>query len=494
MIKSVIFDLDGTLTDSYEAIVTSFEYALREKGIKPIEDEKVRRSYIGPALVYSYEKNYDVTRKEADELVEIYRKVYRGGNMYKVRVYDGVEELLKILTDAGFNLFVATSKPKEFAEKVLEKVELSKYFKKIQAPDFSNCEQGKDVLINSIINEFSLLPQECIMVGDTRFDIEGGKKAGVSTIGVTYGYPSPGDFDGADYIINNPLGIKDILLSPIREIPSDIITDIVAEMCIEANCNLNSDIENEIKKSIEKETSAVGKNILGEIELNAKIARNTHRPMCQDTGMVLAFVKLGQDVHITGDTLNDAINKGVAKGYKDGYMRCSVVSDPILRENTGDNTPAIVYTDIVPGKNIEISVMPKGFGSENMSAVEMLKPSASEEGVKEFVIKTVKNAGANPCPPIVVGVGIGGSMDKAALLSKQALIRGIDTSNSNEFYKNMEEELLDKINLTGIGPAGFGGKVTALGVNIETYPTHIAGLPVAVTISCHATRHKTAKI
>ena len=490
MFQNVLFDLDGTLTDSYEAIVTSLEYALEKKGIAP----KTRRSYIGPSLVYSCENVYGTSRELADEVVAEYRRVYRGGNMFKVRIYEGIPQLLESLGRAGVRMFVATSKPEEFAVAILEKIGLSKYFEKIQAPDFKTCEHGKEELIKTIINEFDLNPDECLMVGDTRFDIEGGIKAGVKTVGVTYGYPGEGDFLKADYTVSHPSEIESIVLGGVRNVEAYVVTEKIAQLCKNANYFLNPDIENALKKSVETEANPTGKSILQSIIENAEIAREKQVAICQDTGMALVFAQIGQDVHITGGNITDAINEGVKKGYTEGYLRSSVVEDPLRRKNTGDNTPAIIYYDIVPGNKIKLTVLPKGFGSENMSAVKMLKPSMGEDGVKNFVVETVKNGGPNPCPPVVIGVGIGGSMDKAALLSKKALERGIDKRNPDPYYAEMEQELLEKINKLDIGPAGLGGTTTALGVNIETFPTHIAGLPVAVTVSCHVTRHAFAEI
>ena len=217
-------------------------------------------------------------------------------------------------------------------------------------------------------------------------------------------------------------------------------------------------------------------------------------PICQDTGMACVFIEIGQDVHLTGGNLYDAVNEGVRAGYRDGYLRKSVVKDPVRRGNTGDNTPAMIYTDIVDGENIRITVAPKGFGSENMSAIRMFKPSAGIEGIKDFIIETVENAGPNPCPPMVIGVGIGGTFDKAALLAKKALLRPLGSHNDDEYYAELETEMLEKINALGIGPQGFGGRTTALGLNIETLPTHIAGMPCAININCHVTRHKTEVI
>jgi fumarate hydratase subunit alpha len=229
--------------------------------------------------------------------------------------------------------------------------------------------------------------------------------------------------------------------------------------------------------------------MLDKIIINSDIASKENMPMCQDTGMAVIFVELGQDVHIVGGSLKEAINEGIRQGYSEGYLRKSVVKDPLTRVNTGDNTPAVIHIDIVDGEELKITIAPKGFGSENMSRIKMLKPSDGVEGVKEFVLETVKIAGPNPCPPIIVGVGIGGTFEKAAELSKKALLRSIEERNNDTYYSDLEDELITKINKLGIGPQGFGGKTTALGVNIETYPTHIAGLPVAVNISCHATRH-----
>ncbi len=272
-----------------------------------------------------------------------------------------------------------------------------------------------------------------------------------------------------------------------REINASVITEKIREMCVSANCNLNDDIREAIADAAKSE-NGLAAEILNSLLENAQIACEKQVPICQDTGMAIFFIEVGQDVHITGN-LTDAVNEGVRLGYRDGFLRKSVVKDPLFRENTGDNTPAIIHYNIVDGDKIKITFMPKGFGSENMSAVKMLKPSDGVDGIIDFVVKTISDAASNPCPPVVVGVGIGGSMEKAALLSKAALARPISTSNENEYYANLEKSLLEEINGTGVGPQGFGGKTTALGVNIETFPTHIAGLPVAVTVSCHVTRH-----
>lgn len=275
-----------------------------------------------------------------------------------------------------------------------------------------------------------------------------------------------------------------------REIHIDKIIEVVKNLCIEANYFIGDDIKSALQKSKEEEPYTIAEDVLEKILLNDNIAAENKMPMCQDTGMACVFLEIGQDVHFTGGLLEDAINEGVRQGYKEGYLRKSVVGDPIERINTKDNTPALIYYDIVKGDKVKITVAPKGFGSENMSRIGMLKPADGLQGVKDFIIETVKIAGPNPCPPMVVGVGIGGSFDKAAYLAKKALTRPINIRNKNEFYKDLEEELLEKINNLGIGPQGFGGKTTALGLNIEVYPTHIAGLPVAVNINCHATRHK----
>lgn len=280
----------------------------------------------------------------------------------------------------------------------------------------------------------------------------------------------------------------------IREVKSEIITDLVAKMCIEANCIIAPEIKEAMENARETEQSEVGKTVLLNLLENAQIAKDKMMPICQDTGMAVFFVELGKDVHIVGKNLTDAINDGVKKGYTEGYLRKSVVKDPLIRENTNDNTPAVIYTEQTDGEKIKITYAPKGFGSENKSALKMLNPSDGEQGVIDFVIDTVRKAGANPCPPMVVGVGIGGTMDKAAYLAKKALTREITTENENKFYADMEKELLEKINMLGIGPQGMGGTTTALGVNIEVFPTHIAGLPVAVNINCHATRHASVVI
>lgn len=279
-----------------------------------------------------------------------------------------------------------------------------------------------------------------------------------------------------------------------REVNVDKIIDTVKELCIESNYYLGDDIRNGLKDSIEKEDYPLANDVLKKIYLNADIARDNSMPICQDTGMACVFVEIGQDVHIMGGSLEDAINEGVRRGYEEGFLRKSVVKDPLNRVNTKDNTPAIIYYDIVKGDKVKITVAPKGFGSENMSRIAMLKPSDGVEGVKKFILETVENAGPNPCPPMVVGVGIGGTFDKAAYLAKKALLRPIDKGSEIEFYRELEEELINEINKLGIGPQGFGGRTTALGINIEVYPTHIAGLPVAVNINCHATRHKEREV
>lgn len=274
-----------------------------------------------------------------------------------------------------------------------------------------------------------------------------------------------------------------------RVIHTDTIISNIKEMCIEANYNLSKDMESAIINSPEKEESPIGKQILGQLKENINIAREELIPICQDTGMAIIFMKIGQDVHIDGVNLEDAINEGIRQGYAEGYLRKSVVSDPLIRENTKDNTPGIIHYEIVSGENIEITVAPKGFGSENMSRVYMLKPADGIEGVKAAVLETVKLAGPNACPPMVVGVGVGGSFEKCTLLAKKALTRNLEQRSTIPYVKKLEEELLESINKLGIGPAGLGGRVTALGVNIETYPTHIAGLPVAINICCHVNRH-----
>ncbi len=279
-----------------------------------------------------------------------------------------------------------------------------------------------------------------------------------------------------------------------REISVSKIAEVIEKLCIDANYNLNDDIMIALIDSLKKEESEAGRSILSELVENAKVAKKSEIPMCQDTGMAVVFVDIGQEVHVTGGSLSQAINEGVRRGYGKGYLRKSVVEDPILRTNTGDNTPAVIHYNIIEGNYIRINVVPKGFGSENMSSLRMLKPSDGIDGIKEFVIDTVSKAGSNACPPLIIGVGIGGTMEKATYLSKKALLRPVNERSSFEHLKDLETELLEKINLLGIGPAGLGGMVTALAVNIETFPTHIAGLPVAVNISCHATRHKEAII
>ena len=274
-----------------------------------------------------------------------------------------------------------------------------------------------------------------------------------------------------------------------REISAKSIADAVAKLCIQANCVLNRDVYNALEKAKKTEKSEIGREILCQLTENADIAENEMVPICQDTGMAVIFVEIGQDVHITGGLLKDAVNEGVRKGYTEGYLRKSVVKDPFIRVNTNDNTPAVIHFDIVEGDRIKITVAPKGFGSENMSRIFMLKPSAGIEGAKDAIVKSVDEAGPNPCPPMVVGVGVGGNFEMAAYLAKKALLRPIGSHSDKPHLREMEEELLERMNNLGIGPQGLGGVTTVLGVNVESYPTHIAGMPVAVNISCHVTRH-----
>lgn len=274
-----------------------------------------------------------------------------------------------------------------------------------------------------------------------------------------------------------------------RTVHVDVITENIKEMCVEANHFLSTDMKCALDKAACAEESPLGKQILGQLQENLEIAGSDMIPICQDTGMAVIFMEIGQDVHFEGGLLEDAINEGVRRGYVEGYLRKSVVSDPLIRENTKDNTPAIIHYEMVPGENVKITVAPKGFGSENMSRVFMLKPSDGIEGVKNAVLTAVRDAGPNACPPMVVGVGIGGTFEKCALMAKKALTRPVNENSAIPYIKEMEQELLEKVNCLGIGPGGLGGTTTALAVNINTYPTHIAGLPVAINICCHVNRH-----
>ena len=275
----------------------------------------------------------------------------------------------------------------------------------------------------------------------------------------------------------------------IRTINVDKLTENIREMCIEANHYLTPDMKKRLDEAVQGEESPLGRQILEQLEENLSIASKDMIPICQDTGMAVVFMEIGQDVHFEGGDLTDAVNEGVRQGYVEGYLRKSVVKDPLIRENTKDNTPAILHTTIVPGNQVKITVAPKGFGSENMSRVFMLKPAEGIEGVKQAILTAVKDAGPNACPPMVVGVGIGGTFEKCALMAKQALTRDVSVSSDIPYVADLEKEMLEKINDLGIGPAGLGGRITALAVNINTYPTHIAGLPVAVNICCHVNRH-----
>ena len=276
-----------------------------------------------------------------------------------------------------------------------------------------------------------------------------------------------------------------------REISVTQITDAVERLCIDANTHLPGDVKCAIARCRACEDGIIAQGVLDKILENYEIADSENVPICQDTGMACVFLEIGQDVHLVGGDLAQAVDEGVRRGYDRGFLRKSVVADPVRRGNTGDNTPAMLYTEIVPGEQVKITVAPKGFGSENMSAIRMFKPSAGLQGIKDFILETVENAGPNPCPPMVVGVGIGGTFDKAALLAKKALMRPLDVRNPDPYYAQLETEMLEKVNALGIGPQGFGGRTTAIGLNIETMPTHIAGMPCAININCHVTRHKT---
>lgn len=283
-----------------------------------------------------------------------------------------------------------------------------------------------------------------------------------------------------------------------REINVNDIASNIKEMCIEANYFLEDDIKNSLFKSEKEETSEIGKSVLNQLHQNLDIAESEMIPICQDTGMAVVFLDIGQDVHFVGGDLTDAVNRGVREGYEEGYLRKSVVEDPVERVNTKDNTPAIIHMNIVPGDKVKITVSPKGFGSENMSHIFMLKPADGLDGIKKAIIETVREAGPNACPPFIVGVGIGGDFEKSAILAKRALTRGLDEESASPYRKpyldELEKELLEEINKIGLGPAGLGGRKTALGINIETYPTHIAGMPLAINMCCHVNRHKTREI
>lgn len=274
-----------------------------------------------------------------------------------------------------------------------------------------------------------------------------------------------------------------------RTINTVEITEAVKEMCMEVNIRLSEDVKQAVLAAREQEESPLGRQILGQLEENMEIAAETKIPICQDTGMTVVFLRIGQDVHFEGEYIEDAVNEGIRRGYEEGYLRKSVVKDPVERVNTKDNTPGVIHYEIIPGDQVEITVAPKGFGSENMSRLYMLKPADGIEGIREAILETVKLAGPNACPPIVVGVGIGGTFEKCAILAKKALTRDLNSSSHIPYVKELEDEMLEEINKLGIGPGGLGGRVTALGVNVETYPTHIAGMPVAINICCHVNRH-----
>lgn len=281
---------------------------------------------------------------------------------------------------------------------------------------------------------------------------------------------------------------------PVREIDAAVITAEVKRLCIEANYHLPPDVCSVLHEACQKEQSPVGRGVLEDLERNIEAARELNVPVCQDTGMAVVFLDLGQELHITGGNLEEAVNEGVRQGYLEGRLRCSVVADPLSRANTGDNTPAVIHTRIVPGDRLKLTVAPKGFGSENMSAMKMFTPAATREDIIAFVTETVGKAGSNPCPPVIVGVGIGGDFEYAAILAKRALTRPVGQLAGGDYYSALERDMLHAVNSLGIGPQGFGGTVTALAVHVEAYPTHIAGLPVAVNMGCHVTRHQSVTI
>lgn len=276
-----------------------------------------------------------------------------------------------------------------------------------------------------------------------------------------------------------------------REIDVSRLTEVIERLCMEANMHLPQDVQDALRQCRACEDWEIARGVLDNIIENFEIADRENVPICQDTGMACVFLEIGQDVHLVGGDLREAVDEGVRRGYNKGYLRKSVVRDPVRRGNTGDNTPAMLYTEIVPGDQVKVTVGPKGFGSENMSAIRMFKPSAGLQGIKDFILEIVETAGPNPCPPMVIGVGIGGTFDKAALLAKKALMRPLGSHHPDPFYADLENEMLEKVNQLGIGPQGFGGRTTAIGLNIETMPTHIAGMPCAININCHVTRHKT---
>lgn len=279
-----------------------------------------------------------------------------------------------------------------------------------------------------------------------------------------------------------------------REIPVEKVTELVKELCIRANYRLTEDVKAAFSVGREQEASPLGKTIFDKMLKNCLLAEQKNMPVCQDTGMAVVYAEIGQEVHLIGGLFSDAVNEGIRQGYMEGYLRCSIVGDPLRRENTNDNTPGILYIDLVPGDKIRITVAPKGFGSENMSCLHMFTPAATREDIINFVVSACDKAGSNPCPPIIVGVGLGGTSEKAAYLAKKALIRGVNQSNPDPFYAEMEQMILTKVNQLGIGPQGLGGTVSALSVAVEAYPTHIAGLPCAVNIGCHVTRHADGEI
>lgn len=281
---------------------------------------------------------------------------------------------------------------------------------------------------------------------------------------------------------------------PVREISTERITAEVRRLCIESNRFLPEDLEQIIRAAAETETSPIGRSVLADLGANMDAARERNLPVCQDTGMAVVFAEIGQDVHITGGLFEDAVNEGVRRGYTEGFLRCSVTADPIRRGNSGDNTPAVIHTRLVPGDRLTLTVAPKGFGSENMSRLKMFTPAASEDDLIDFVAETVRLAGGRPCPPVVIGVGIGGDFELCAFLAKKALCRPVSERNADPFYGELEGRMLRRVNSLNVGPQGFGGSTTALAVNIEQYPTHIAGLPLAVNMGCHVTRHKFAVI
>lgn len=481
MIKNIIFDV-GKVLVSYEpetfmaeklGFDTKTREALNEAMLEnPLWNESDRGAVPAEEMLKKFIAN------RPDYEAEIRKAYLNVGETIELMPY--AVEWVKGLKERGYHLYILSNYAGMTYEQTSHKMKFLPYMDGVLFSFQCKLIKPEKEIYQHLLEKYSLNPEECVFLDDRKDNIEAAEKCGIRGIQFFHYDQAVKDLDSV---------LRDRKEHAVRTVHVDEITKAVSEMCIGINYVLSEDMSSAIKSAAEQEESPLGKQILSQLQENLEIAEADRIPVCQDTGMAVVFLEIGQDVHLEGGLLEDAVNEGVRQGYARGYLRKSVVGDPIIRENTGDNTPAVIHCRITGGDRIRIKVAPKGFGSENMSRVFMLKPADGIEGVKEAVLGAVREAGPNACPPMVIGVGIGGTFEKCALMAKEALTREVGSHSPVPYIKELEEELLEKINKMGIGPGGLGGTTTALGVNILTYPTHIAGLPVAVNICCHVNRH-----